>query len=129
MVGYFWRHLRARLRASRALDALAVLGVALGVASVLSIQILNRNALGAFRGSVRAISGEVDLTVVGRMPSFPEELLRRVGYFGPAAGAAAAFRRLAEGLDTAIVRVVAVRPGTAAVRAVIEACMPALVAA
>jgi alkanesulfonate monooxygenase SsuD/methylene tetrahydromethanopterin reductase-like flavin-dependent oxidoreductase (luciferase family) len=34
--------------------------------------------------------------------AFPIELARLVGYFGPARGAAAAFRRLAEGLDTAM---------------------------
>ena len=55
---------------------------------------------------------------------FPVELAQLVGYFGPAAGAAAAFRRLAEGLDTAIVRVVAARPGIESVTAVMEACQP-----
>ena len=39
-------------------------------------------------------------------------------------GAATAFRRLAEGLDTAIVRVVAARPGTESITAVMEACQP-----
>ena len=58
--------------------------------------------------------------------AFPPELLRRVGYYGPAAGAAAAFRELAPGLDTAIVRVVAARPGSDSVRAVMEACRPDL---
>ena len=43
--------------------------------------------------------------------AFPPELLSSVGYYGDAAGAANAFRRLAEGLDIAIVRVVAARPG------------------
>ena len=56
--------------------------------------------------------------------AFPDEVLRAVGYYGPAAGAAAAFRALAEGLDTAIVRVVAARPGIESVRAVMEACKP-----
>ena len=60
---------------------------------------------------------------------FPPELLRLVGYFGPPTGAAAVFRRLAEGLDTAIVRVVPARPGVAAVRAVMHACRPELVRA
>lgn len=60
---------------------------------------------------------------------FPVDLLRRVGYFGPAAGAAAAFRQLAQGLDVAIVRVVAARPGVESVVAAIEACAPKLVLA
>ena len=59
--------------------------------------------------------------------AFPPELLQAVGYHGPAEGAAAAFRRLAEGLDTAIVRVVAARPGTESVRAVMRACRPGAV--
>jgi 5,10-methylenetetrahydromethanopterin reductase len=56
--------------------------------------------------------------------AFPVELARLVGYFGPASGAAAAFRRLAQGLDTAIVRVVAARPGLESITAVMEACRP-----
>ena len=59
--------------------------------------------------------------------AFPPELLRRVGYYGPPAGAAAAFRRLAAGLDVAIVRVVAARPGLASVRAALHACRPEVV--
>jgi alkanesulfonate monooxygenase SsuD/methylene tetrahydromethanopterin reductase-like flavin-dependent oxidoreductase (luciferase family) len=57
--------------------------------------------------------------------AFPTQLLQQVGYYGPAEGAADAFRRLAEGLDIAIVRVVAARPGVESVRAVMEACRPA----
>ena len=56
--------------------------------------------------------------------AMPEELLTRVGYYGPASGARAAFETLAEGLDTAIVRVVAARPGLESVRAVMAACAP-----
>ena len=57
--------------------------------------------------------------------AFPADLSKRVGYYGPASGAAAAFRRLAEGLDTAIVRVIpARRPGLESIAAVMEACQP-----
>lgn len=59
--------------------------------------------------------------------AFPPELLQRVGYYGTPEGAATAFRRLAEGLDVAIVRVVAARPGMASVLAVLRACQPARV--
>ncbi len=54
------------------LFALSTCGVALGVASVLSIQIINLNALGAFEGSVKAISGEADFSVVSRTATLPE---------------------------------------------------------
>ncbi|CAN5719966.1 hypothetical protein BH09ACT7_BH09ACT7_09610 [soil metagenome] len=56
--------------------------------------------------------------------AFPVELAKLVGYFGPASGAAAAFGQLAEGLDTAIVRVVAARPGLESITAVMDACRP-----
>lgn len=59
--------------------------------------------------------------------AFPRDLLQAVGYYGPPAGAAAAFARLAQGLDVAVVRVVRARPGIESVRAVMQACAPALV--
>ena len=78
MIRYFLRDLLAQFRSGRSLFVLSLLGVALGVASVLSIQIINLNALGTFRGSVRAISGEADLSVVGRTSSLPEDLYPQV---------------------------------------------------
>jgi len=59
--------------------------------------------------------------------AFPSDLLKRVGYYGTPEGAAMAFRRLAEGLDVALVRVVAARPGLASVLAALHACRPELV--
>jgi 5,10-methylenetetrahydromethanopterin reductase len=59
--------------------------------------------------------------------AFPPELLRRVGYYGTPEEAAAAFRCLAAGLDVAIVRVVAARPGIETVLAALHACRPELV--
>ena len=56
--------------------------------------------------------------------AFPTELLRSVGYYGPAEGAAEAFTRLSQGLDVAIVRVVAARPDADSVLAVMRACQP-----
>jgi putative ABC transport system permease protein len=63
------------LRAEKALFLLAVAGVALGVGSVLSIQLLNQGALGAFAGTVRAVSGEADVTVLGWAGALDERLL------------------------------------------------------
>jgi alkanesulfonate monooxygenase SsuD/methylene tetrahydromethanopterin reductase-like flavin-dependent oxidoreductase (luciferase family) len=54
----------------------------------------------------------------------PDSLLSATSYFGPPADAGAAFRRLATGLDEAIVRVVPARPGAAAVATTIRACAP-----
>jgi len=69
---HFQKALAAELRAGRALLVLAVLGVALGVGSVLSIRILDQGALGAFEGTVRAIGGDAALTVLGAGPTLPE---------------------------------------------------------
>jgi hypothetical protein len=54
----------------------------------------------------------------------PDELFSSVGYFGPADGAAAAYARLAEGLDETVVRIVTVRPGMEPVVAALEALTP-----
>ena len=74
MVRYLLRSAPGHLRRNRSLFVLTVLGVALGVGAVLSIQIINGNALAAFKGSMRAVSGEVDLVVLGRAPVFAESL-------------------------------------------------------
>jgi len=58
--------------------------------------------------------------------SFSDDLLQDVGYYGPAAGAAEAFKRVSQGLDTAVVRVVASRPGLDPILAVMRACRPEL---
>jgi hypothetical protein len=59
----------------------------------------------------------------------PDEMLNAVGYYGPAAGAPAAFARLSAGLDEAIVRVITARPGLEPVVAAMTALSPALVTA
>jgi alkanesulfonate monooxygenase SsuD/methylene tetrahydromethanopterin reductase-like flavin-dependent oxidoreductase (luciferase family) len=56
--------------------------------------------------------------------AFPQRMLRGLGYFGPASGAAEAVRRQVAGADTAVVRVVASRPGVDAIQAILEACRP-----
>lgn len=78
MTRYFLRGFVAHFRTGRSLFGLSVLGVALGVASVISIQIIHLNALGAFEGSVRAVSGEADLSIVGRAPVLPEAIYPEV---------------------------------------------------
>ena len=58
---------------------------------------------------------------------FPAEVLRRIGYWGPPNGARDAFLRLSEGLDIAIVRVVASRKrpyDLQTVRIAMAACAP-----
>ncbi len=78
MIAYIQRTLASRLHHGRSLTLLAVLGVALGVASVFSIQLLNRNSLAAFSGSVQSLSGDADLSVTGRTPTLPETFYPKV---------------------------------------------------
>jgi putative ABC transport system permease protein len=78
MKAYLVRAAAKELRGGRLLFALAVAGVALGVASVLSIQLLNQGALGAFSGTVRAVSGDADLSVLGWAGALDEALLPEV---------------------------------------------------
>ncbi len=56
--------------------------------------------------------------------AIPPALCLSVGYFGKPAGAAEHFRKLAQGLDIAMVRVVNARPGIDSTRAVMQACAP-----
>ena len=57
--------------------------------------------------------------------ALPDVLLAKVGYWGPPSGARDAFTRLAEGLDTAVARVVAAtRNDIDGVRAAMRACAP-----
>jgi 5,10-methylenetetrahydromethanopterin reductase len=54
----------------------------------------------------------------------PDEILTAIGYAGPASGAAAAFKKLSQGLDVAIVRVLVARSGNVdGVRAVMRAAL------
>jgi len=78
VIRYFLAALIAHLRKAPSLFLLSVLGVALGVASVLAIQIINQNAMGAFSAGIKAVSGEADLTVLGQTTTFPEELYSQV---------------------------------------------------
>ena len=58
--------------------------------------------------------------------AFPVDLLRSVGYFGKAEGAAKEMARLSKGLDNSIVRVVSSSPGTLeGTLSVLNACAPA----
>jgi len=78
VIRFLLRSLQRQARQSRVLFLLAVVGVALGVASVVAIQTLNQGAMKAFDGSVRAISGQAELSVTGPGPAFDEAVLVKV---------------------------------------------------
>ena len=56
--------------------------------------------------------------------AFPPRALERLGAWGRPREALDGFRRLSQGLDIAILRVVGARPGIESARAVIQACAP-----
>ena len=74
MTRYLIATVVARVRSGKTLFLLTAFGVVLGVAAVLSIQIINRNALAAFKGGLDAVSGEADLSVLGTTETYPESL-------------------------------------------------------
>jgi len=59
----------------------------------------------------------------------PVELMQTVGYFGPPDGAPEAFRRLARGLDSALLRMITTAPGPDKVALALESVKPVLAAA
>ncbi len=78
MIRYALIAFLASLRKTPTLYLLSLFGVAMGVASVLTIQIINRNALAAFEGSVEAISGPSDATVLPYAGFLADETFLRV---------------------------------------------------
>ena len=89
---YLGRAVVKEVRAAGLLFLLAAGGVALGVAAVLSIQLLNGGALGAFEGTVRAVSGDADLSVLGVAGHLPEGLLPEILGTPGVAGAVPLYR-------------------------------------
>jgi alkanesulfonate monooxygenase SsuD/methylene tetrahydromethanopterin reductase-like flavin-dependent oxidoreductase (luciferase family) len=63
------------------------------------------------------------------VPDVPDEMLRAVGYYGPAGAAPAVFAELSAGLDETIVRVITARPGLEPVREALAALTPELIRA
>ncbi len=78
MIRYFYRTVSAHWRTNPVLYGLTVLGVALGVASVISIRILNQSAIASFAAGVRTISGTADVLVTGKGGTLPDEAYPRV---------------------------------------------------
>lgn len=89
-----------------------------------------------YRGNFARMGFDAALTAIERArdqgadadaqaAALPDALLAKVGYWGAPTGARAAFIRLAEGLDTAVVRIVAAtRNDAEGVRLAMRACAP-----
>jgi hypothetical protein len=57
--------------------------------------------------------------------ALPDEVMSAVGYFGDPEGAPQAFRRLARGLDSAVLRMITTAPGPEKVALALESVQPA----
>ncbi len=57
---------------------ITVLGVALGVATLVGITAINRSVMGAFRTTIDTIAGKADLTISGSDSGFDEAVLEKV---------------------------------------------------
>ena len=75
MIRYALKRFRRGLGARPLLFLLTVAGVALGVASVVSVQLLNRGAIAAFRQGLSVTSGAADLVVRPRGGSLASSTL------------------------------------------------------
>ncbi|MBL9038469.1 MAG: ABC transporter permease [Archangium sp.] len=59
-------------------SALTILGVAIGVATLVGIASINRTVMAAFRSTIDTISGKADLTVSASALGFSEDVLEKV---------------------------------------------------
>src|SRR3990172_10219694 len=73
------RHISLRhITFQKARTFIAVCGIALGVATLVSIDIVNRSVLHSFEDSIDRLTGRAVLQVTGPEAGFPEEMLDRV---------------------------------------------------
>ncbi|HUZ22698.1 MAG TPA: LLM class flavin-dependent oxidoreductase [Streptosporangiaceae bacterium] len=84
-----------------------------------------------FDEALRELEGRRDrgAALADLVDAAPDELLHAVGYYGPAAGAPAAFARLSAGLDETIVRIITARPGPEPVIEAMAALTPSAIRA
>ena len=59
---------------------LTLVGVAVGVATLVGIAAINRSVMEAFRSTIDTVAGKADLTVAAETSGFPEELLETRGW-------------------------------------------------
>ncbi|MBL8919705.1 MAG: FtsX-like permease family protein [Myxococcaceae bacterium] len=58
--------------------AITVMGVAVGVATLVGISSINRSVTNAFRSTIDTVAGKADVSIAGTTAGFPEELLEQV---------------------------------------------------
>lgn len=75
---YLWRQMAGRLVQAPLLFLLTVAGVAVGVASVVTVQLLNQSAVAAFQETLEVTTGSADVVVRPYGPSLLARVLRDV---------------------------------------------------
>ncbi|MBF0119298.1 MAG: ABC transporter permease [Desulfobacterales bacterium] len=66
------------MRLQKAQTFMAVSGICLGVAAIVSIGIINNSILFSFEDSINKVTGKAVLQITGAQSGFPEELLEKV---------------------------------------------------
>ncbi len=87
MLGYVVRTLVHRVRSEAALFLLTLASVAIGVASVVAIQLIHQSAIASFAAGMRAVDGDVDLSIVPDGP-FLDDSAWRIAISDPGVEAA-----------------------------------------
>jgi alkanesulfonate monooxygenase SsuD/methylene tetrahydromethanopterin reductase-like flavin-dependent oxidoreductase (luciferase family) len=120
------------IAAARLAFGAQVLGYAMGRPGV-PLEAGYRGLFGqmGFDGALRELEARRDrgAALPELVDAAPDEMFHAVGYFGPAAGAPAAFARLSAGLDETIVRVITARPGPEPVVEAMTALTPSAIRA
>ncbi len=57
--------------------SLTIMGVAVGVATLVGISSINRSVTNAFRSTIDTVAGKADISIAGTTAGFPEELLEK----------------------------------------------------
>src|SRR5512143_2381379 len=67
-----------RLRLQKVNALMTVVGICLGVAAIVSIDIVNKSVSRSFEDSINRVTGRASLQVTGAASGFPEGMLERV---------------------------------------------------
>lgn len=76
----FSRFILRHLASERLRAATTVVGVALGIAVIIAIQLTNGSALQGFEAAVRSLAGRASVAIVGQGGPFDEEHVRSLGW-------------------------------------------------
>lgn len=78
-LGNLLRHVSVRrLKFQKAQTFMALSGICLGVAAVVSIGIINKSVLRSFEDSINRVTGRAALSITAGQSGFPEAVLDRV---------------------------------------------------